>query len=948
MKRRPARFSLALLIALAITTGMITLTSILVIQGYRGMESAKLAATAKSVDELVMSVNDRIKTLTDPPITSLLLLRDSALLHADTMEERIRRLPVLADVLRINTIVDAAYVGYPTGEFLLLRRVETKANGLFSPPQSSRFMLQSTTRNEKGQRVAELRFYDDRLRLMETRLNPDTSYDPRSRDWYTEASQVDDIILTAPYVFFTTREVGFTLAHRGNRTPAVVGLDVTISALNNQLSDLKFTPSTKIAIVNARQQVLANAGNDQLVVASGKGPALSTLEKLDDAPLQKVGQMEAGAHARYFELSGQEWFGTSASLKSSYSSGLRVLIAIPADELLAGIWKVLNQQIIVSGIIVLLLIALGWQIGRRLGGSLQALTRQVSALSGFRFDTPIGVDSNIRETQKLGSALNNMASTVRSFKAISLTLNRGQDLDALLRDILHELISIVGQQHGAVYLYSSKSSALELAASEGIAHLPRLDNVVKADSNDDIIRRLRHTGSDHAVYTVLRNRSDQLVGALMIDLDEQQFARLDQDLIRFVSEIGGSAAVAIETRQLIESQKAILNGVIKLIADAIDAKSPYTSGHCERVPQLAQMIVAQAEQSDQPPFADFSMTEDEHYEFDLAAWLHDCGKITSPEYVVDKATKLETIYNRIHEIRTRFEVLHRDIEIVYLQEQLEGADRDDSLARRDQAQWQLQGDFMFLAEANVGGEFMSDDDIQRVNDIGDRAWQRHFSDRLGLSQDEQSRLKGVEEPVLPATEQLLTDRPEHLIPWGIRKPPVTAGDPDNHWGFDMDLPDQAYNYGERYNLVIRRGTLTAEERFKINDHIVQTIIMLEALPLPQRLSNVPRLAGTHHEKMDGTGYPRRLPGESLSIPEKAMMIADIFEALTAIDRPYKEGKTVSQALGILSAMAKDGHIDIETYNLFLTSGVPVDYAREFLREDQIDNFNINNFLVDHR
>ncbi|MGP4843454.1 HD domain-containing phosphohydrolase [Marinobacter sp. 1Y8] len=946
MKRRPARFSLALLIALAITTGMITLTSILVFQGYRGMESAKLAATAQSVDELVMSVNDRIKTLTDPPITSLLLLRDSALLHADTLAERTRRLPVLADILRINTIVDAAYIGYPTGEFFLLRRLESRQKSLFSAPISSRFMLQTTTRKENAGLVAELRFYDDHLRLLEARQNPDNTYDPRTRGWYTSASLTDDITLTTPYMFFTTREVGITLAQRGNNTPAIVGLDVTVSALNNQLETLKFTPSTEIAIINSANQILAYPGSDHITYTIDKTPALATLKALGDTPLQNVEAMKTDAHARYFQAADQEWYGTSASLTSAYANGLKVLIAIPADELLSDVWAVLKQQIAIGGFVVLLLIAIGWQIGKRLGASLQELTGQVRALSWFRFDTPIGVESNIREAQKLGTALNNMTSTVRSFKAISLTLNRGQDLDVLLRDILHELISIVGQQQGAVYLYSFKSRAMELAASEGVDHLTKLENVVEADSDEDIIRRFRKIGSDHAVYTVLRNRSNQLVGALMIDLDERQFARLDNNLIQFVSEIGGSAAVAIETRQLIESQKAMLNGVIKLIADAIDAKSPYTSGHCERVPRLAQMIVAQAEQSNQPPFADFSMSEDEHYEFNLAAWLHDCGKITSPEYVVDKATKLETIYNRIHEIRTRFEVLHRDIEIACLQQQLEGADPEAAIAARDRAQQQLQDDFAFLAEANVGGEFMSDEAIERINGIGDRTWQRYFSNRLGLSQDEQSRIEGNQGPALPATEQLLSDKPEHVIPWGTRKPPVTADDPDNRWGFDMDLPDQAYNYGERYNLGIRRGTLTPEERFKINDHIVQTIIMLEALPLPQRLSNVPRLAGSHHEKMDGTGYPRRLPGEVLSVPEKAMMIADIFEALTAIDRPYKEGKTVSQALGILSAMAKGGHIDIETYNLFLTSGIPVDYARKFLREDQIDDFDVGAFLVD--
>ncbi len=770
MKRRPARFSLALLIALAITTGMITLTSILVFQGYRGMESAKLAATAQSVDELVMSVNDRIKTLTDPPITSLLLLKDSMLLHADTLEERVRRLPVLADILRINNIVDAVYVGYPSGDFFLLRRLESQAKSLFSAPQSSRFMLQTTSRNDKAEQVAELRFYDDRLRLLETRQNPDNTYDPRSRDWYTSASLTDDITLTTPYVFFTTREIGITLAQRGNNTPAIVGLDVTVSALNSQLESLKFTPSTEIAIINSDNEVLAYPGSEHITYPAENRPALATLDTLGDTPLQNVESMKADAHARYFEAANQEWYGTSASLTSAYANDLKVLIAIPADELLSDVWTVMRQQIAIGGAVVLLLIAVGWQIGKRLGASLQELTGQVRALSWFRFDTPIGVESNIREAQKLGSALNNMTSTVRSFKAISLTLNRGQDLDALLRDILHELISIIGQQHGAVYLYSFKSRAMELAVSEGHDHLPRLDNVVKADSDDDIIQRFRKTGSDHAVYTVLRNRSNQLVGALMIDLDERQFARLDKNLIQFVSEIGGSAAVAIETRQLIESQKAMLNGVIELIAGAIDAKSPYTSGHCERVPRLAQMIVAQAEQSDQPPFADFSMTEDEHYEFNLAAWLHDCGKITSPEYVVDKATKLETIYNRIHEIRTRFEVLHRDLEIACLQQQLEGANPEAAVAARDHAQQQLQDDFAFLAQANLGGEFMSDEAIERINSIGDRTWQRYFSKRLGLSQDEQSRLEGFPEPTLPANESLLSDKPEHIIPWGTRNP----------------------------------------------------------------------------------------------------------------------------------------------------------------------------------
>lgn len=392
MKRRPARFSLALLIALAITTGMITLTSILVFQGYRGMESAKLAATAQSVDELVMSVNDRIKTLTDPPITSLLLLKDSMLLHADTLEERVRRLPVLADILRINNIVDAVYVGYPSGDFFLLRRLESRAKSLFSAPQSSRFMLQTTSRNDKAEQVAELRFYDDRLRLLETRQNPDNTYDPRSRDWYTSASLTDDITLTTPYVFFTTREIGITLAQRGNNTPAIVGLDVTVSALNSQLESLKFTPSTEIAIINSDNEVLAYPGSEHITYPAENRPALATLDTLGATPLQNVESMKADAHARYFEAANQEWYGTSASLTSAYANDLKVLIAIPADELLSDVWTVMRQQIAIGGAVVLLLIAVGWQIGKRLGASLQELTGQVRALSWFRFDTPSGLN----------------------------------------------------------------------------------------------------------------------------------------------------------------------------------------------------------------------------------------------------------------------------------------------------------------------------------------------------------------------------------------------------------------------------------------------------------------------------------------------------------------------------------------------------------------------------
>jgi HD-GYP domain-containing protein (c-di-GMP phosphodiesterase class II) len=438
------------------------------------------------------------------------------------------------------------------------------------------------------------------------------------------------------------------------------------------------------------------------------------------------------------------------------------------------------------------------------------------------------------------------------------------------------------------------------------------------------------------VFAILRNRRRKLIGVLIIEIEHGDKTELSDDLIQFVDEIAGSAAVAIETRELIESQQALLDGIIQLVANAIDAKSPYTGGHCERVPKLAQMLAEQAESASDGPFARFRMSEDERYEFRLAAWLHDCGKITSPEYVVDKAVKLETIHNRIHEIRTRFEVLHRDADIQYLKACLEGKDSDEARQQRDQLQETLQEEFAFLARVNQGSESMSDDDVARIHEIGSRTWLRNFNDRLGLSGDEQQALEHQPTPELPVMETLLADKPGHLRSWGDKLPPVRKDDPRNRWGFDMTLPEHAYNRGELHNLTVRYGTLTDEERFKINEHIVQTICMLDALPLPDRLANVPRLAGTHHERMDGHGYPCRLTGENMSIPEKIMAIADVFEALTAVDRPYKRGKTLSESLGLMAIMVDKGHLDKDTFNLFLQSRIWLTYAQQHLRPEQID------------
>ena len=287
----------------------------------------------------------------------------------------------------------------------------------------------------------------------------------------------------------------------------------------------------------------------------------------------------------------------------------------------------------------------------------------------------------------------------------------------------------------------------------------------------------------------------------------------------------------------------------------------------------------------------------------------------------------------------RFEVLWRDAEVSYWKNRAEGnGDESALLEELEATRKKLTEDFDFIAESNVGGEFMSDERLARIAEISQQTWQRTFDDRIGLSYDELERKQREPEKDLPCMEALLSDKAEHVI--------HRDGDPfaDNPFGFRMAVPENLYDFGEVYNLSIRKGTLTEEERFKINDHIIQTIIMLNQLPLPKYLERVPEYAGTHHETMNGTGYPKCLTREELSVPARIMAIADIFEALTASDRPYKKAKTLSEAIKIMSFMRNDHHIDPELFELFLKSGTYRVYAERYLEPEQIDDVEIEQFM----
>jgi len=387
----------------------------------------------------------------------------------------------------------------------------------------------------------------------------------------------------------------------------------------------------------------------------------------------------------------------------------------------------------------------------------------------------------------------------------------------------------------------------------------------------------------------LKDRKDEVIGVLQLinaHDEEGRVIAFDPVLQTDVESLASQAAVSLDNGLLLEAQRKLFEALMKVMADAIDRKSPYTGGHCTRVPALTEMLAKAACDADEGPLATFSMDDEQTFALHVAGWLHDIGKVTTPEYVMDKSTKLETIHDRIVEIETRFAAAKRDAEIDYLRGAAEPGADPEALEQAFRATVaELDEDLMFLQLANIGGEFMADEKKERVHAIAQKTWRDA----------------------------------------GGRATPLLSEE-------------------EVYNLCIERGTLTSEERKVITDHMEITIEMLEQLPFPKSLRRVPEFAGGHHEKMDGTGYPRGLNREQMSVPARIMAIADIFEALTAADRPYKDPKTLSESIRIMTFMKKDGHIDPELFDLFIESGVYREYGERFLNPEQIDEIDVDAVL----
>ena len=925
----------------AVVLGMILVSLMIMALGWSWARTALLATASRTAADAGDLINERARRLLEPAQSTLRQMSFDPIMDARALPDRLERLHVMTEVLAVNPLVAAIYIGYSDGQFMLVRPLDSEAmRERFNAPVRSTYVVQSRATMADGDILGEYLFYDAMNVLVERRRMDDYTFDPRVRPWYSKAAGSATPVLVEPYVFFTTKQAGLTLSQVNRSNIAVVGIDMVLDDISSSLNSMRITPRAEMALVNDQMQVLAYHDMSKVL--------FEVDNRIDFKKVKEVGEPSLIALAeanppfqepRFFDVGGEELLGIV--LPFNVWEGQRLMITVPVNDMLGDLIAKRRYLVMLVIGLVGLMLPMGWVLGGRIARSLDHLTDNAKRIGRFDFGGEPIKPTFVKEVNQLGDVMGGMSHTIQSFLQLSQVMAVEPEVDKMLSKVLHELVEATRCTGAAVYLWNKDAQRMDLAAVVGDDVGMFSQGLGYPDGQPRPAGTRALTTGDMQLELELRGRTGQLQGMLAL-VHPAGSSHADPSFVEFARRLSGSLAVSIETRQLIEAQKNLLDGVIRLMADAIDAKSPYTGGHCERVPELATMLVDRMNADRDGLYSDFKMTADERYEFYLGAWLHDCGKVTSPEHIVDKATKLEVIYNRIHEIRTRFEVLWRDAEISHLQRLLAGADVATSEAEWRARQQQLQADFAFVAQCNVGGEFMANEAIDRLRAIAGQTWVRHFDNRLGLSSEEARRLADVQHDAvaLPVAETLLADRPEHLVVWGDRKPAVEKNDPANKHGFDMVLPAHRQNMGELYNLSIRRGTLTDEDRFKINDHIVQTLIMLKGLPWPQHLARVPEIAATHHEKVDGTGYPRKLPVERLSVADRVMALADIFEALTAADRPYKAPKSLTESLRIMAFMCKDQHIDTELFRYFLHSGLWKEFAGRYMNPSQVDTVDI--------
>ena len=897
-------------------------------------------------------------------------------------------LQFILSTLERNLYIYSIYSGEDNGNFFqVIHAADNESiRKVHDAPFGTIFIVRTITGINEN-RTQHWSFLDSDRHRISSRIEQTPDYNPSERPWFRISQEApNEILLTAPYVFNSLKKPGLTTSTAVN-TGVSAGIDITLDGVKSLLEESSISGKTGILI---RDQ------NNRVISANSY---ISSLLNLDEEPLstlskQQLKQLEAIQNNSDLLFKEFPW-------KLNGVDDYTLFICSPISDFAINQNEMQRNILLVSLLIFLVAIPFVIVISRSFSGFLKRLSDDAKRIQNFDYKGRLPEHSNIFEFNELRGAFGSMKETLSDrtealkdsrekleyIIELGIAMSVEKNPDKLFEMILKGAKHISHADGGSLYIKndndildfqivlndtlnfeqggtSGNPITLPGVAMFDEAGNPNYHNVVSYACNkcetvviDNAYEIKKFDLSGTRKFDEMNNyRSlsfltiplklpgSDVLGAVQLlnckDPETGETIPFDTEIQRFVEALSAEAAAILQNRNLLRIQEQLFESLIQLIANAIDTKSPYTGGHCNRVPVLALQLAEAAEKSNEPGLSDFRFNDTEAKRaFRIGAWLHDAGKITTPEFVVDKSVKLETIYNRIHEIRTRFEVILRDIWLEEKNSILSGADKEEAGEIRRRKEEELYDDFKFIAQCNTGAYNPDPNWKDRLNEISKRSWLGYFDHTIGLSWEEEDALSTQYIPGKPTENCLLSDKQEHIV-HNFHDYSSLSED----FNFNLDFPEHQYNRGELYNLSIERGTLTAEERFKITEHTIQTIVMLDKLPLPKNLSCITDYAGNHHETLNGTGYPRKLSDESISIPSRIITIADIFEALTASDRPYKKAKTLSQAVDIMADMQKQSHIDEKLFHLFLKSGVYLDYAKKYLKPEQIDEVDIEQYI----
>ncbi len=884
-----------------------------------------------------------------------------------TFSEHLNSWRLIAHDLNSFPFLNTIFIGYESGDFFSVTALRTKADSVQSyAPDNASFILHSF-RNRGGKIKSRKSYYDKNLHFIGNDKSFRDPFDPRTRSWYANAMRKNGYFFSDLYFYYGTFNLGVTISRRSTDLKRVAGVDINLVSLSAMLDILSPTPNSRIAVITPGGSAIAYTSNlphdanaFPFVLEKEKTPALlAALEKYKKGERGLIGNIK---------IKEKDWVFYVNDIDVFEKSGKHIiLMAMPIDEIMRDSRELLNRTLLISFCILLISLPLIWYMAQRLVEPLRILAVQAEKIRNFYFENEAEselVASSVAEIHSLFHVILMLKDNVKRFLSINSAINNERDFDKLLDLILVELMEVANAEGGMISLLDEKGQyqpdakfysknlvdnqkfLKEVSIEQLRDRMPSSSDILNKDliqvtiTREDPLIAIDSVASIFKdpdvqyldiIHLPLSNNTGECLGVLtFIKRVDNLQSSFQENHVFFIKTLVDVASVALEDHRLLEAEHNLLIAMVRIIAGAIDAKSPYTGAHCQRVPVLFNMILEAANDAQEGALKDFSCTDDEKEEANFAAWLHDCGKVTTPEYIVDKATKLETIYDRIHEIRMRFEVLKRDAEIACLKDILNGAVPEERNRQAEEEMRALDEEFAFVAHCNSGSAFLDAAALERLQTIGKRIWMRTLDKRLGVSKDELTRMEDSDP--LPAFEELLSDKAEHII----KRSPNSSVEEYRPLGIINEPPENLYNRGELYNLSIARGTLNFEERYKINDHVTQTIMMLNKLPLPKRMKNIPNLAGSHHETLDGKGYPHRFYRDAIDIKARMLAIADIFEALTASDRPYKSAKTLSEALKIMKWFRDNNHIDPDLYELFIKENIPQKYAKEYLSPDQYD------------